>query len=135
MEQSRNVLRVIMHAEALLDPLADQRPSPHARLKPSRLRTGLDDSGDLDTLLLAQSGSATGQRSGAQTVGPFRVVPTGPLGDGRTVHVDFFGQRDRAATVDVAEHALGTAPRRQVFQNGRFTEKLPQSLYLSWLQS
>ena len=55
MKQSGDVLRVIVHAEALLDPLADERSGPHPGLKPSSLRTSLDDARDLGPLLLSQS--------------------------------------------------------------------------------
>jgi hypothetical protein len=57
MKKSWNVLRVVVHAEALLDPLADKRSGPHARLKPRSLRTGLHDARDLGSLLLGQSRS------------------------------------------------------------------------------
>jgi hypothetical protein len=55
MQQPWDVLRVVVHAKALLDPLADERSGPHARLKSGRLRTGLDDARDLGPLLLRQS--------------------------------------------------------------------------------
>jgi hypothetical protein len=55
MKQSWDVLRVVVHAEALLDPLADKRSGPHAGLKAGRLRTGFDDAGDLRPLLLGQT--------------------------------------------------------------------------------
>jgi hypothetical protein len=43
MEHSRDVLRVVAHPEALLDPFADKRPGPHPGLKPGRFRAGFDN--------------------------------------------------------------------------------------------
>jgi hypothetical protein len=82
MKQSRNMLRVVVHAEPLLYPLTDKRSRPHAGLKTGGLRTSFDDTRDVGALLIAQSRRATGQRSATQAVRPFRVVPTDPLRDG-----------------------------------------------------
>jgi hypothetical protein len=122
MKQPRNVLRVVVHAELLLDPLADKRSSPHPRLKTGGLRTGFDDTRDFRALLIAQSRRATGQQSGTQAVSPFRVVPTDPFRDGRTVDAHLLGQVDGAAPFHVAQHALCAPPHRQVLQNRRFTQ-------------
>jgi hypothetical protein len=64
MKQAWNVLRVVVHAELLLYPLADKRSGPHAGLKTRGLRTGFDDTRDFRALLIAQSWRATGQQSG-----------------------------------------------------------------------
>jgi hypothetical protein len=127
MKQPRNVLRMVVHAKLLLNPLADERPGPHARLKPRGLRARLDDASDLLALLDAQSRRAPGQRARPQPVSPLRVVPGGPLRDGGSIDADLLGHVDGATTLDVAQHALGAAPHRQLFQNRRFMQKLPQS--------
>lgn len=134
MKQSWDVLRVVVHAEALLDPLADKRSGPHAGLKSRRLRTGLDDARDLGPLLFRQSRRTPRQQPGAQPLGALRIVPTGPLRDGRAVHADLLREVDGCAAIDVAEHAFRSPPHRQVLQGSRLTQKLSQSLHLSRLQ-
>ena len=64
MQQSRNVLRVVVHAEALLDPLADKRSGPHTRLEPGRERPSLDDTRHLGSLLVRQAGRPSWKRAG-----------------------------------------------------------------------
>src|ERR1019366_3533880 len=110
MQQPWDVLRVVVNAEALLDPLADKRSGPHARLKSGRLRTGFDDARDLGPLLLRQPRRPPGQQPGAQPVGTLRIVPTDPLRDGGTVHANLLGDVDGGAALDVAEHAFRSPP-------------------------
>lgn len=56
MENAWDVLRMVVHAEPLFDPLTYQRTCPDSGLEPSGLRTGLHHAHDLRPLFLAQPG-------------------------------------------------------------------------------
>jgi hypothetical protein len=124
-KHSRDVLRVVVDLEPLLDPFADEGSGPHARLKPSRFGTSFDNTRDLSALVFAQSRLATGQWSRAQPLGPLIVVPTGPLRNCGTVDADLLRKADRRLPLDVAKHALCAPPHREILHRRGFTQQLP----------
>jgi hypothetical protein len=135
MKHSRDVLRVVVHAEPLLDPLADQRASPDARLESGCLRTCFDDAYELTALLLRQSWRSPWKRARTQARGTFGVVPGDPFCDRRTIDLQLGCHRDGRTSVDVPEHTLGAPPHREILQDGRLAQQLSQPIKLTRRQT
>lgn len=131
MKDPRNVLWVVLHAEVLLDPLADQRTGPDTRRKSRSLRSCFNDPNQLLALLLRKSARSTRQGSRAQTLSALSVVPCDPLGHSRTIDLQLCRHRDRGAALGVPKHGLGAAPHREILENRCFAQQIPEPVQLT----
>lgn len=126
MQQSRDVLLVVVHAEIRLDPVLDHRPVPYPGGEPRRLRASFDNVLELRQLSIGQPVCGPGRRARPKPLHPIHIVPGDPLFHRRQRHVELPGQlRDRLAE-DVPEHRTTAPPGCQVGLRDGLLKKLLQ---------
>jgi hypothetical protein len=113
-QQPRDVVVVVAHAEPLLDQVADHRPGPHATLVPSGQRACFDDGCQLGTLRFGQPWLRAGRDPRDQAIDAERLVPLKPSIHRAARHPNLGGEVHHATLVEVPEHGTTSPPAVQV---------------------
>ena len=113
-QEPRDVMVVVAHAEALLDQVADHRAGPHTALVPNRQRSRLDHRGQLRALRIRQSRRRTRRDPREQALDAERFVPLQPPIDRSACDSGFFGKIDHPPLVQIPENRPASPPAIQI---------------------
>ena len=114
MEQSRDVMVVVVNLEALVDQIANHRPGPDPTGIPGALRTCIEPCPQFIALRLGQLQRRPRRFTRHQAVHAHRLIPLQPSIDRAPGHSGLPRQLDHAPSLDIPEHGSPSPPLAQV---------------------
>jgi hypothetical protein len=125
-EHPRDVLRVVLDAEVLPNPLAYERPRPDPRPEARSHRPSLDDARELQPLVECEAWGATGRDPRTQPLDAIGLVPCQPLRRCRPMHAELSRECGDWLPPEVPKDATSPSPHIQVLGGFRLPYELLQ---------